>query len=250
MADADPSARPDTGVMDDLHRTLDELLAPGAPPNAAFDALVGDYVRFHLALAVLGGVFLLGVIALTVLAVRHLRSASRHAAAGRRFRRLAGVCVVVGGTCLSAGLGVVVAANLSTAASPRQGLADSLALIGDPAPGSRAETVQQGFTDWLRSGEPSPPQAVRRAVDRRLAWQRPKALICAALLVVTVVVAVRTWRALLRTTGEVGHRWGVRTVAHVAGGAFVVAASLLLMVMVMGNGQASIAPVAMTLFFG
>jgi hypothetical protein len=94
------------------------------------------------------------------------------------------------------------------------------------------------------------PAPVRRAVDDRLAWQRPKAVVSGVLLLISLAFGARTWRALLgRNPGGSG-RWRPGDVALLIAGLGDVAICLLLMLMVIANTQASLAPVAMTLFYG
>jgi hypothetical protein len=94
------------------------------------------------------------------------------------------------------------------------------------------------------------PAPVRRAIDDRLAWQRPKAIVSAVLLLTFLILSARTWRALLDGSPGASGRWRPGDVVRLAAGLGEVAVCLLLMLMVMGNTQASLAPVAMTLLYG
>ena len=231
---------------DTLRGTLRDLLASHAD-NAALERLLADYARFHLVLVVVAGLFLLALLALSAGCWRRYFLTRRSAAPSGTFERR----VWGGFGLLSAGvasfLGLVVAANLSNVRDPRHGFAGALGLLGTPSPGSRRAALQASFDTWLAGGTGELPSPVVRAIDDRLAWQAPKAVVCSVLLVLLVAASVLLWRALLARsrTPEAGplRAWA-------ALGLLPVAAAAVVMLMVMGNTQASLAPLAMTLFYG
>jgi len=234
----------------DLRSTLDELTREGSTANPAFNALLADYARYHLVLAVLGSAFLLAFVVLGGLSWKRFRSSPP---SGRRrwtFPKLTHLAAVALSVGVGLVLALVVAANLGNALDPRPGLAGAVPLIDTPRPDTPRAELQHAFDDWLQSGSTRMPAPVRRAVDDRLAWQRPKAVVSGVLLLIFLALGARTWRALLdRNPGESG-RWRPGDVALLAAGLGEVAICLLLMLMVVANTQASLAPVAMTLFYG
>ena len=233
-----------------LSDTLVELARPGAEPNAAFDRLLADYARFHLALAI-------GALALTIisggfglLAWRRRRLAPKPGRGRWTFER----AVWSAGALCAAGFGatmaVLAAANLSTALDPLPGFRGSIGMLAVHAPGSRADRIQVAYQRWLASGSRTMPEGVRSAVDGRLSWQRPKAIICAVLLVAALTLCRRLWRSTLACSGGRPGRsrsalFGM-TLAAVSSSALVV----VLVLMVLGNTQASLAPISMTMFLG
>jgi hypothetical protein len=98
---------------------------------------------------------------------------------------------------------------------------------------------------WLRAGRAEISPLLQRAIDERLAWQRPKAVICAVLLVALVTATAFLWRTLLRrsTAGE-PHR------LMLSAGVVSVVPCLLLMLMVIGNAEGAIAPLFLTVLYG
>jgi len=144
----------------------------------------------------------------------------------------------------------VVAANLSTVLNPRQGFAGSVGLLGAPAAGTHTDELYPAVTAWLQSGTTDVPAVLQSRIDDRLAWQRPKAIITSALLVVVVLLGARMWPALVRRSRVSGGRVKAKDVPLLFGSSAAVVVCLLLMLMVMGNTQGSIAPLSLTLFFG
>jgi hypothetical protein len=215
--------------IDDLQSTLATLMASGRDDNPALNALLSGYARFHLVVAIVGGLFLLASGVFSVFCWRRFRRSSR------TFERRTYLWFGVLGSAVSLFLAVVVAANVDNTVNPRPGFSASFGLIGSPP------ALQESFTTWLRSGRPERPALVTQAIDDRLAWQLPKAVICAVLLVLLVWLSVAVWRRLIRRS-----HGGVLLVAGVAS----VPVCLLLMLMVMGNTQASVVPIAPTLLFG
>lgn len=222
--------------IDPLRSTLASLMASGADDNPALNALLSDYVRFHLVLVFVGGPFLLAVGLFSVLCWRRF-AGSR----GRTFERRTYLWFGVLGTAVTLFLAVVVAANVSSVVDPRPGFTGSFGVIGSPPVGTPSAALQESFTTWLRSGRPERPAQVTRAIGDRLAWQRPKAIVSGVLLVLLVWLSVVVWRRLIRRS-----RGGVLLLAGVAS----VPVGLALMAMVMGNTEASFAPLTLTLLYG
>lgn len=238
---------PITAAGDGLRTTLSSLLESGTDTNPALSALLADYTAYHRVLVVVGSVFLLAASAFTVLAWVRVR---RTRGAGRRgsFERRTWLAFALLGTMLVLFLGVVVAANISTVLDPRTGFADALGLLGHPRPGSRAAEVQGAVDAWLRSGSAAVPPAVTDAIDSRLSWQRPKAVISSALLVVLVAGTALVFRRLVRRSRTARPSAGDRLLLLAGAGSTVVC--LLLVLMVLGNTQGSLAPLSLTLFLG
>lgn len=232
---------------DTLRAMLDDLLRSGTTSNPALNRLLDDYTRFHLVLVAVGGLFMLGFVVLTVLSWRGFRRATstndrRWTFEKRTFLSFTGL-----GGLLAALTAVVIAANVSNVLDPRRGFAGSIGMIGTDRAGTSTVSLHQSFMMWLQSDSSATPPLVQRAIDDRLAWQQPKALISIVLFFVCVWLCVRIWRALivksrvnepernLKTVGLGFARWGL------------VATSFVLMLMVIGNTQASLAPLGLTL---
>lgn len=94
------------------------------------------------------------------------------------------------------------------------------------------------------------PKLIAASVDERLAWQRPKAVICSALLLAAVMLSARVWRAVIRQSRARREGWMRRDVGLLAAGLTAGPVCLLLMAMVIGNTQASFAPLSLTLVNG
>ncbi|MGN6696213.1 MAG: hypothetical protein ACTHN0_18690 [Aquihabitans sp.] len=245
---AQPTPSPTPATSEHLRATLDQLARPGAPANAAFDRLVADYARFHLVLAVLALAFLAAAVAATVVARRNRRAVPK--GTGRRFERATWSVALVASVGFALLMGLLVAANTSTVIDPLPGFRGSIPAIADAPPGSAGARTDEAFDRWLQSGEYAIPAGVRAAVDQRLSWQRPKAIISAVLLVLVCFASRWLWRSILARTRRPDHRWGAGDLGRLAAALASVAVGLLLALMVMGNTQASLAPISMTLFYG
>jgi hypothetical protein len=236
-------------VSDTLHDTLAELLRSGSTSNPALNRLLDDYTNYHLALVVVGGLFLVGCIGLSAFSWKRFRNTQ---SADRKwtFEKRTFLSFATLGAFVSFLIGVVVAANLSNVLDPRSGFAGSLDQIRAAPPGTRTESLHQAFTIWLQSGSADTPTIVQRAIDDRLAWQQPKAIICTALFAALVWLSVHTWRTLIARSRTSTPSRAPRSKRLRATRWALVTGCLLLMLMVIGNTQASIAPLGLTLFNG
>ena len=91
-----------------------------------------------------------------------------------------------GAVSLALGLlmAVVFWANVTSVVNPRQTLSGT--------------TFSRVGETWLQSGSAQISPLLQHAIDERLAWQRPKAVICSVLLVAFVTLTVFLWRTLIR----------------------------------------------------
>jgi hypothetical protein len=233
----------------DLHSTLSALLRPHAAANPAADRLVADYATYHATLAILAAGFLLVIGILSVLLWRRFRRATT--GEGRwSFERRVYFWFAALGLLTSAFLVLVLVANVSNARNPRAGLAGSLSMLQTRTVGSPAHSRYQAYESWLESKTSAVPPPVQQVVDARLSWQRPKAIVSTVALLGMIIVTLRTWRTLIRQSRRDRWAWHSREVVHLAAGVGSAFSCLLLMVMVMGNTQAAIAPLSMSMFFG
>jgi len=206
---------------------------PTDQANPALATILADYQRYHLVLVIVGTVLLLAVVGLVITCVRRLRAARHSSSGSTRRQTWTYRAFIAGAIAVGLFLALVVAANLSTVLDPARGFAG-------------VEIHRQAFTDWISSGMPTIPDEVQRRVDARLSWQRPKAIIVTLLLIVVVTASAWIWRRWINRT----FASRLSNAALLVSGVGTVVIALVLMLMVMGNVQAAIAPVAMTLAFG
>ncbi|MGB7981162.1 MAG: hypothetical protein WCF36_10275 [Candidatus Nanopelagicales bacterium] len=236
---------------EELRRRLTTLLESDGSSNAAFTALLDDYTRYHVALAVVGGTFLLVLLTLCFLAWRGFRHAPRPGGTGKwTFEKATYIAFGVVSALVSLLLVMIVAANVSTSLNPRQGFAGSLSMLDTVSGNSVAQGRYEAFDAWIQSSSSTVPAQVQALVQQRLAWQQPKAAISAALLVIIALVCAGIWRSLIRRTRQGTGQWTLGASAQLLTGIGAAATCLVLMLMVMGNTQASLAPISMTMFFG
>lgn len=245
--DSGPMILREQYATDDLRTTLDRLVRSPSGSNPAFESLLRNYRTYHLVLVVLSGAIAIGFFVFGGLMARRFRTTRRELPRRRSFGRLIYLSAALIGLSLGVIMAVILAANLSTALHPRQGFAGSVGMISTPRGGTNGQRLHQAFADWLKSAQRVPPPTVQRAVERRLAWQRPKAVICT--MVLLLIGALGTWRSTLTATSA-GRRWRIADAGRFISALVSVPTGLTVMLMVMGNTQASIAPLTMTLFYG
>lgn len=236
-------------LKDDLSSRLQGLVESDTSANPAFTVLIDDYARYHAVLTVVGGAFLVLMIVLTVVFWKRFRRSSRSSSGSWTFERKTYLCFGLVSAAVALLLALIVAANISTALKPVPGFVGSLGMISD-SPGPQTAALYDAYDEWLASGSPEAPPAVSSAVDERLSWQRPKAIISTAVLLILAALSAAIWRYLIRKSRSRTGGWPARDIAAMVAGVATVAGCLLLMLMVMGNTQAAVAPISMTLFYG
>jgi hypothetical protein len=237
-------------VNDTLKTTLRDVLRSGTDSNPALNVLIDDYTKYHVVLVVVGGLFLLGLALLSIFFWSRFTRAPRHDTRKWTFEKKTYFSFGILSVLVALFMALVVAGNVSNVLNPRNGFEGAIGMLSASKAGTRAAELHQPFTTWLTSGSEQVPSAVQGAIDDRLSWQRPKAIICSVLLVLFLVLSVWIWRRLIRTSRVPGTGWGLKRAALLMLGVVTVAVCLLLMLMVIGNTQGSIAPISLTLFYG
>jgi hypothetical protein len=136
-------------------------------------------------------------------------------------------------------------ANAATALDPVPGFF----MANTPTtPNSRA--VDTALNDWITSGNTAMPALLEKHVNKRVGWQRPKAIVSGLLFALFAVLSVRISKALLRSSNA---SRSLRSAGHVgllAGKLTVVPLALLTMVMLIANTAGATAPIAISLLGG
>ena len=197
--------------------------------SPAYDRLLAADRDFHVVFLVVGGLFTLLLLLFAGFSWVRFPRAGRRTFERRTYFSFGAVSLILGLL-----MAVTFWANVTSVVNPRQTLA------GTPF-SPLGET-------WLRSGSAEISPMLRQAIDDRLAWQRPKAIICAVLLVAFVTLSVYLWRALLRRSAA-GEPLRKRR-PMLGAGVLSAVACLPLMLMVIGNAEGAIAPLFLTVLYG
>ncbi len=234
---------------DNLQQTLTNLMQSGSESNPAYATLLRDYTTYHAVLLIEGGLFALLLIVLSAYCWR--RFARSQGAGTRRwtFEKKVLFSSGLASTLFALFMLLIVAANLSNVANPQAGFAQSIPDLGAPQAGTHRAALHEAVAGWAQSGSAAMPVLLQDAVRARLAWQRPKAIVCSILFVVLAVATAYTWRRLLQSRARTVV-WGLRDKALLAIGVLAVPATFLLLIMALANTQASFAPLTLTLLFG
>ena len=232
-------------MNDSLQDTLQTLIQSGTTSNAALNRLINDYADYHMMLTFVGGLFLVSLLLLSFFLWR--RSTKVHSIFEKKtYLYFGGISVIV-----SLFMALIVAANLSSALDARQAFAGSHEMLSTPQTGTPKDQRYQSFQAWVQSGSVQMPSLVQSKINNRLSWQLPKAIICSILLVLLVAICTRVWQTLIRKSRSRQTKWSFRQAALLLSGVVAtVIVCFLPMLMVIGNTQASFAPIVLTLFFG
>ena len=195
--------------------------------SPAYDRVLTDDRNYHIVFLVVGGLFTVFLLLLCVFSWMRFKRARR-----RTFERRTYLSFGVVSLALTLFMVVACWANVTSVVNPRQTLS-----------GTTFSPVGEA---WLQSGSAQISPLLQHAIDERLAWQRPKAVICSVLLVAFVALTVFVWRRLIRrsTTGVPVPR------LTLGAGVLSAACCLLLMLMVIGNTEGALAPLTLTVIYG
>jgi hypothetical protein len=235
---------------DSLQTTLNNLLQSGTRSNPALNNLLSDYTKYHVVLLIVGGLFTLILITLSVLFWARFKRALKTDTSKWTFEKKTYFSFALLTTIVGLFMSLIVVANASNVLNPRQGFSGAVGILGTSQAGTHKAELYQSFNTWLQSGSTHVPSLIQSKINDRLAWQRPKAVICGILLAIFVVVSVRIWDTLIRQSKVRETKQKLEEKALFFSGVVAVAICLLLMLMVIGNTQGAFAPISLTLFYG
>jgi hypothetical protein len=213
--------------------------------NPAVKALINDFAREHIVVALIGGLFAAGLAILSVILLGRYRSArhdagSRSAANTKMYFRAMLLSGFVGFS-----LGLVVLVNAGTALNPAPGF---FMAVAPTTPNGKV--VDTALAEWVESGDTVMPAVLENKVSERIAWQRPKAIICGLLFVLFGSFATKSWRRRLRISVISGPHQKTARFGLFVKEASLFSLSLLTMVMFIANTGYATAPITITMFGG
>ncbi|MBE9009980.1 hypothetical protein IQ250_07150 [Pseudanabaenaceae cyanobacterium LEGE 13415] len=231
-----------------LQDTLYSLVKSGSHSNFAYNTLLYDYITYHAALVIEGGIFALLLIVLGVYFWRRFKRMRKAETCNWTFEKKAYFCFGLVSTIVALFMLLIVAVNLSTVLNPQEGFVQVIQDLGTPQAGTQKAAHYQAVNTWVQSGSAHMPPVLQNEVRDRLSWQRPKAIVCSILLVVFAVSTTRLWPELIHSRSSKS-LWSLKEKALLTTGVIAVPMTLLLMIMALANTQASIAPITLTLLF-
>lgn len=233
---------------DNLQKTLYSLMQSGSHSNPAYNTLLHDYIKYHAALVIEGGIFALLLLVLSVYFGRRFKRMRKAETPDWTFQKKAYFGFALVSAIVALFMLSIVAVNLGTVLNPQEGFAQVIRDLGTPQAGTQRAARYQAVNTWVQSGSARIPPALQNEVRDRLSWQKPKAIVCSILLVVFAIFTANLWRKLINSRAS-NSIWRLKEKALIAIGVMAVTVTLLLMIMALANTQASFAPLTLTLLF-
>jgi hypothetical protein len=235
---------------DSLQTTLNNLLQSGTRSNPALNSLLSDYIKYHVVLLIVGGLFALILVTLSVLFWVRYKRAPKTDTRKWTFEKKTYFSFGLLTTIVGLLMVLIVVVNASTVLNPQQGFSGIVGMLSTSQASTQKVELYQSFNTWLQSGSTQVPSLIQSKINDRLAWQWPKAIICSVLLAILVGVSIRIWGTLIRHSKVRQTKPKLQEKALLLSGVVAVAICLLLMLMVIGNTQATFAPMSLTMIYG
>jgi energy-coupling factor transporter transmembrane protein EcfT len=216
----------------------------GWQSNHAMKTLIDDYTREHFVVAAVGGVFAVGFAVVSVLLWKRYRKTPQAAGLKSTLARKMYFRSLLLSSVVGLSLGLLVFANASTALDPAPGF-----FMANTATTPNSQAVDTALNDWITSGNTTMPAILEKHVNKRVGWQRPKAIVSGFLFALFAALSVRISKALIRSSTSKS-QWAARRVGLLAGKLTVVPLALLTMVMFIANTAGAMAPISISLLGG
>ena len=235
-------------MNDGLRSTLRQLMRSDWRSNAAMRSIIDDYARYHVVLAVAGGLVAVAFLAASIGLWRRFRKIKAENS-GSPYERKVCFGFAASGAAAGIAFGLLAVVNATNVFDPLNGFS----AVVDALP-SHYGPLRRSFNQWLMSGTPAPPRLVASVVHHRVLFQATKAGVCAVVFIVLALLCVWLWRASVRWSnrGDLATAGPGRLVrgATISAGMLTAGLALLMLVVVVANLQGALAPTALTLAFG
>jgi hypothetical protein len=229
-------------LNDELHHTLSEQLQSGWQSNPAMKTLINDYANYHAVLVAAGGCLVLIFVLLSIffwIRLKRTPLAVKHTwAFEKKVYCSFGLLSLLVGLFLA----LIVAVNATNVFDPLHGFSLLVGSLATP----NTSVVGHVLNEWIKSGNGNIPPLIEQKIHERIAWQRPKAMVCGMLLVVFVALSALLWNTLLKKTRASESKWRLKEITCFVAGIASVTLSFLMAVMVVANMQGAIAPITIT----
>ena len=229
-----------------LQTTLNTQIQLGSRSNPAFNILLNDYVKYHLVLVIFGGLLLLLFIGLAIFLLARWKKVPKGGKRKWTFEKKTYFLFGLLTSFIGLLVALLVAVNATTVMNPRSGLSSLAGSINTPVAGTPANTLYQSYNTWIKSGSAHIPPLIQSNVRKRLSWQRPKAIICSILFVVSTILTTYIWHTLIRHS-RAQAKWKLHDRLFMALGVLLVMITLLLMIMAVANTQGAFGPIGLAL---
>ncbi|MBN8638050.1 MAG: hypothetical protein J0M07_22225 [Anaerolineae bacterium] len=237
-------------MSDNLQTTLNNLIHSGVWSNPAMSTLINDYTQYHLVLVAAGGLLVIMFLLLSIFWGVRLKRAPK--ADTRKWTFEEKVYFSFGALSLMVGalFALIVLANATNVVDPHHGFTLLVDSLGTPNAGTQKYQLYQAFNTWIQSGIPNVPAVAQNRFLERISFHSTKALVSGVLMVVFIVVSIRIWNLLIKQSKANEAKWRLKENALLISGVATISFSLLLLVIVLANMQAAVAPIALTLLYG
>jgi hypothetical protein len=237
-------------MNDNLRATLDQLIQSDSRFNPAVNALINDYITYHVVLVVAGGLAALVLMLLSFYFWNQWTRAPKTDKHKWTFEKKTYFFFGAFSTAIGVLMGLLVAINASTVLDSRQGFSLIVRSLETPKIGTRKAERYQAFKTWIQSDSNNMPSLIQSKILKRVAFHTTKAIVCSLLLVVFVALSTRLWGTLIKQSRELQRQWRLKQTAILICGTATVSLCLLMLVIVLANTQAAFAPVTLILLYG
>ena len=233
-----------------LQATLNKLIQSRSRANPAMNALINDYIRFHVVRVVDGGLLVVIFVLLSGFFWLRWKRLPRSDERKWTFERKTYFAFGILSTVVGLLIALVVVVNVATVLDPWRGFSWLVDSLGTPKTGTQMDKLYQAFNTWLQSGSPSIPPLIQQRIQERIAFHTTRAIVCGILLVAFAVLSKSIWSTLIKRSRAREPKWTLKEGSLLVCGVASVTLSLLLMVIVDVNLRWAFAQITVTLLYG
>ncbi|MDR3242091.1 MAG: hypothetical protein LBT37_07960 [Lactobacillaceae bacterium] len=184
--------------MDQLQRTLSDLVQSNSETNPNFDMLVNDYVRWHLVRIFFGGFVFLSLVLLIIILWRKFKRTPAKANGKWSFEKTVYAIFGTFNIFIALPIFVVVGANIKNAVNPLHGFGLFTQEFAQSKVSGYSNEMCTAFNSWLQSGKGAMQPILKQQIHEIIRLYTIKAIIFGALFILVAILNIYLWKLLIK----------------------------------------------------
>ena len=227
--------------MNELQRTLSEMVKSGSQSNPVMNKIINDYAKYHAIIVILFGCLVLIFSLLSIIFWIKFKRMPKISKVKWKLEKKIYFSFGILSNLLTLLMILLVVANASNALNPLQGF--SMAVGPSISKGEiHTDELHHTFSKSVKSGNRNIPPVIEKQINECARFHTTKAINSGILFIIFVTLSIILWATLIKRAKVNASKWRFKEKAYFVFGNATVIISLLTMLIVLANMQGAYAP--------
>lgn len=227
--------------MNELQRTLSEMIKSGSQSNLTMNKIINDYAKYHAIMVIVCGCLVLIFAFLSIIFWTKFKRMPKIRKLKWKFEKKVYFSFGILTTMVALLMILLVVANASNALNALKGFSmgvnPSLSKVE-----IHTDELHHIFSEWIKLGDANIPPIIKQQINECARFHTIKAIYSGILFIIFVTLSIIIWTILIKKAKVNDSKWTFKEKTYFVFGNVTVVISLLMMVIVVANIQGAFAP--------